>query len=141
LRKMTHKDKASYDSTPPFTSCTKTLNIQVYDLNTPLCVCVCYVYMCVHAYTKREETKEESWGVNERARGRGGRNHSQKKHSKRASFALISKNRQCGAVCCSVLQFGVVCCSMWQCVEVRCSVLQCVAVCCSVLQCVAVECA
>jgi len=38
-------------------------------------------------------------------------------------------DRQCVAVCCSVLQ----------CVAVCCSVLQCVAVCCSVLQCVAVH--
>jgi len=47
---------------------------------------------------------------------------------------------QCGAVCCSVLQYdlapnlSIVCCSVLQCVAVCCSVLQCVAVCCSVLQ-------
>ena len=43
----------------------------------------------------------------------------------------ISPQRDCVAMCCSVLQCVAVCCCVLQCVAVRCSVLQCVAVCCS----------
>jgi len=51
-----------------------------------------------------------------------------------------TRERQCVAVCCSVLQCVAVCCSALQCIAVYCSVLHCVAVCCIVLQCVAVCC-
>ena len=52
---------------------------------------------------------------------------------------------QCGAACCSMLQFlhcAVVCDSVLQCFAVCYSVLQllqCVVVCCSVVQCAAVQ--
>ena len=47
---------------------------------------------------------------------------------------------QCGAVCCSVLQYVAVFCKVLQCVATFCSVLQRVAVCCSILQYIAVYC-
>ena len=57
--------------------------------------------------------------------------------AQRQCVAVCCSVVQCAAVCCSVLQRVVACCSVVQYVAVSCSVLQCVAVCCSVLQCVA----
>jgi len=121
LRKMTYKDKGSYESSPPCMcneretfwrrSCCRERYLH-HLLHAPLratvpCLpaIVCTASSCI---------------------------------SCRTTLSVCCSVFQCVVV--SMVQRVAVCCSVLQCVAVCCSVLQCVAVCCSVLQCVAIVC-
>ena len=130
LRKMTYKDKGSYESSPP-------------------CTAQDVVYMCKDMWTRREHSDFDP---------REWRNHFLV-IVRRGDFQY-SLLHCVAAVCCSALRCVAVCCSVLYCVAVCCrvlryvwrgafqyslmhlechsiSVLQCVAVCCvCVLQCI-----
>ena len=133
LRKMTCKDKASYDATPPCTA-------HLYVCVLVGCVCVCvliecaYVYVCVCAmsllYWKRDPRviSEQMY-------------HELSLSLQHTATHCNTLQHQCIMDCrshCNTLQHTATHCNTLQHTAVCCSELQCVAVCCSVLQCVIV---
>ena len=108
LRKMTYKDKGSYESSPP---CTHTWYFDVSRTCSRMCLCHCLVHTwimlvcgCV-IHIHDSSTRSVTW-------------------MKWCHMRII---------CHELLVCVAVCCSVLQCVAVCCSVLQCVAVCRSVL--------
>ena len=113
LRKMTHKDKASYASAPP---CRWRIPY------SRALTCVCVVCVCVGVQGEKQMARRRTRKVAlvfGNGAGPGGLD-----------------TAVCRADALSVARFLCVacpCCGVLRCVAVCCSVLQCVAVCCSVL--------